>query len=1151
MNGAKRGHLFRERSAARMAVAICDYLEINNLAAKEERMLQKSIKDYRTFRARIIESPAVQRQIEDSWAKASVNADPWAYGPLPAQGLSYGRHVIHAFRSEVADTLGPIATGLSGPRLDSLLARRALRLPADVPLQLPRRVSAAFQLLWTLARMSWWRRVAARLRQIGTPQARRQVFRNYARTLWIDPPSYGDGLDFVLRHFALPISDKVLNDVAYLDLRSARNAWLLGVRNVETLKVFQDAWGRFPSEKLAVFIELGAIRTVEELAWLEPWRNKRDDGGNKVAGSAPVRRSMGRLLALGVPRQSMPKLLDFWGGCGLDDLNRSLVALAARGYTDKAGLFEALGESLWRARHARNWDFVIDVIGASEIREIALFDQLLGADTLPKPEVVHALLARGATLDDLAYLQSFLLTVSDRCQAPNEAIGLLMSEPHALSLRHLADCRGYVSQRCEDDLRSFLAYLARYGFRSADAVLSFQDAYRSWLAMPNIGRLLALHGGLRDAHTDPAVACAWICDVGEKYLDSLEYLVQALNISDRLAFQEIRPFARIAKSVLVWAVEERRLSTAEALRAWRRTSRGVEQVKAYEQDDPVFLLLLEDAMARGYFGHINRNMSAFWTAQWAEVETVLGRLPVEADQASRNDYWVRRSQLEAELCRRALPTLRHQLQATGGLLAKRLVLAAWKDAQAQVGELGSFNREVASLLDGQGPHSSELNELQADAISAVFGIDLRTDDARWAEVVGLDHHVEQLALRSYPMSFARQHVELKHPIDRKGLAAFVDAIHYGQNFREAISADVDRAWQNLSPKQMRQGGRVASMETLHRHLGVLLGMLPEAKSDALANEVEALGLESHEAARRKEAVRRLRDWFDVQLGDLLPQAVKVLAEQIGEVAAGRLARRLVDEPAHGLGMQDGLDAALVQTAARVRAVYGRWLYRQSENFSGTSESLGTREYRAVVSKHGAAYFSKVSADICSKENVAMWRESRHSHLLVFEMESRRLVAMAMLYVQRLITINAERPTLVMRAINTIPDVDMEHDADSIVQAFLAVGCQLAEANDLAAFAVPDDTDQHLLSNRNDIAACIKARCTPARRRRSERYDSQSQESVLPYAVRLDAREQFYGYEHGRAPVDTLYVLWAPPSASSLPGNVVGGLDRAVMTRSAV
>ncbi len=1035
---------------------------------------------------------------------------------------------------------------------DSSLARRALRLPVDMPLQPTRSIGAAFQLLWTFARISWWRRVASRLRRIGTPQARRVVFQNYARTLWIGPPSYGAGLDFLLRHFALPSSDRVLDDVAYLDLRNVRNAWLLGVPNVEALKVFQDSWGKFPPEKLAVFIELGAIRTCEELAWLEPWRNRWDEGGNKAAGSAPARRSMGRLLALGVPRRSTVKLLDFWGWCASGDLNRSLVALTERGYTDSARLFEALGETLWRARHARNWDFVIDVIGAREVQQFAFFDPVLRADTLPKPEVVRALQARGATLDDLAHLQSFLLTVSDHCKDPNQIVELLMAAPHTLSLRQLADCRGYASERREAELGSFLAYLTQYGFGSAEPVLAFQGVYRSWLKMPNIGRLLALYRGLRDAPPDPQVASAWIDDVGEKHLDSLEYLVHALSVTDRMAFQEIRPLARIAKCVLAWGIEDRGLKTLSALRMWQRSARGVEQVELHDRHDPVFRLLLEDATARRDFGQVNRNMSALWKAQRAETDAILGGFPAGADRTEVDAYWARQRKCEAELCQRALPHLQHQLEATGGFLAKGLIRATWIGPQAYARGVAVFNREVEALLDGRGPDAAELSELQADAISAVFGVDLRTIDAYWTEVTGLNHHVEKLVLRSYSMSFARQSVELTRPIDRKGLAAFVQAIRYGQSFRAAISTEVERAWQHLSPKQTRQGERSISMETLHRHLGVLLGVLPDTMSEALVNEVDILGLETHQPARRREALRRLYDWLDVDLADALPLATTVLQGRIGEVAAFRLARRLVDASALGPTPDDQLYVALAQTAARVREVFGHWLNRQLDNFSGTAETTGGREYRAVVSKHGAAYFSKVSADICSKENVAMWRESRHSHLLVFDMESRRLVAMAMLYVQRLVTINAERPTLVMRAINTIADEAMEHDAESIVQAFLTVGSQIAEANDLAAFAVPDNTDQHLLSNRNDIAACIKARCTPARTRQREPYNHRQWESVPPYAVKPGAREQFYGYEHGRASVDTLHVLWVPPaaSASSLPGNAVVGLDRPVAIPSA-
>ena len=1037
-------------------------------------------------------------------------------------------------------------------RLDTPLARRALRLPAKKPLQQAFPARAVLQLLLAVSTIAWWRRITIRLREIGTPQARREVFQSYARSWWINAPSYGEGLDFILRHFQLANSLAPLNDVASLGLRSVRNAWLLGLRDVEALKAFKDEWGRIPAEKLAVFIELGAIRSVDELAWLEPWRDQWDEGENNRAGSASARRSMKRLLELGVPRKSVTKLLSCWGRSGAEELNRSLATLAARGYTDSARLFEALGETLWRVRRAHNLDFVIDVIGAREIQEIALFDRLLDADTLPNAQIVHMLRARDATSEDLAHLQSFLLTAADRCEVPGVVVDLLLAEPHALRIRQLAHCQGYVSQRNADDLRTFLANLAHYGFGTADAVIAFQSVYRSWLTLPNIGRLLALHCGFRDAHAEPTAAAAWISDVGEKQIDSLEYLVQALRITDRLAFNEIRPLARIVRSVLVWAVEERRLDTREALCHWHRRSRGLEQVKAYESRDPVFLLVLEDALAREDFGHVNRNMGAFWQAQTSECNAVLGRAPIEAGEASVREYWAQRRMLEEELCQRVIPALRHQLQATGGLLAKSLIRAAWRDAHSYAQELDIFNRDVAALLDGYGPDSADISELQADAISAVFGIDLQRDDARWTQVVGYERHVEPLGSRLYSMRFAQQHVELKRSIDYKGLGAFVAAIHYGQRFRDAIGVDVNSAWHKLSPKPMRLAGTAASMETLHRHLGVLLGALPFAKCEAFAVEVEALGLETHEPAQRRQAVRRLIDWFDVQLGDALPHAAEMLEAEIGEVESARLARRLVDEPASGGELESPLAVALTQTAARVREVYGRWLYRERGKFSGTAEFDDSREYRAVVSKHGAAYFAKVGADLCSADNVAMWREARHSHLLVFDVAGRRLVAMAMLYVQRISAIDAKLPTLIMRAVNTLANEEPEHDVASIVEAFLTVGRHLAEDNHLAAFAVPDNTGQHLLSNRNDIAAGILERCRQRQPPCSSSYDSHSPERVVPYSVRPSAGEGFYGYEHGRAPVDTLHVLWAAPLPPALAssGNALEGVDGPVVRPNA-
>ncbi|AOK37120.1 hypothetical protein WL90_22535 [Burkholderia cenocepacia] len=356
-----------------------------------------------------------------------------------------------------------------------------------------------------------------------------------------------------------------------------------------------------------------------------------------------------------------------------------------------------------------------------------------------------------------------------------------------------------------------------------------------------------------------------------------------------------------------------------------------------------------------------------------------------------------------------------------------------------------------------------------------------------------------------------------------------EALDYARNFRQFISVDVGRASDGLSPRQMRENQRASTPQTLVRHLGAILGTLPDALCDALGSEVEALSLTTHDLERRYEAAERIANFFDVELGHTLPRSSQTLVGQLSEPARHMLSRRLVDTTSQGTGLEAApspdLVMALGQTGQRIREVYGRWIHRQLEAFSGGVLAAGDSSYRAVISKHGAAYFAKVATKLCSGDNVRMWHERRHSHLLVFDLARKRLSAMAMLYVEPIAAIDATRPTLIMRAINTVTDADSGHDATSIVRAFLAVGEQIAKENDLAAFAVPANTDQHLLSNRNDIVAAIMARCNGKASDHSLPEEDPARSEVASRVIRLRSDELFYGYERGRAPVDVLYALW--------------------------
>lgn len=168
----------------------------------------------------------------------------------------------------------------------------------------------------------------------------------------------------------------------------------------------------------------------------------------------------------------------------------------------------------------------------------------------------------------------------------------------------------------------------------------------------------------------------------------------------------------------------------------------------------------------------------------------------------------------------------------------------------------------------------------------------------------------------------------------------------------------------------------------------------------------------------------------------------------------------------------------------------------------------------------------------------MWREERQSHLVVFDPLTKRLVGMAMLYVERIEAIDPHRTTLVMRAINTVDGTDVRYDAESVVQSFLKVAQHIALDNNMAAVAFPsDDSGQHFMSNRDDIYKHVEKVHADAPQRRSLPRRDMTHDAAgfpaPPYSVALGGSEMFYGYEHGQGPVNTLYVMWQAPNPDAL------------------
>ncbi len=1088
---------------------------------------------YRAFRQRQLETEYARWRLDEGRSDLPRRTR-YGYDEAPRRGLAYGRRIIKAFRESVASGIDELCAPRSP---DADFARRALGIPDHVPVRLSWPAKIGVFLATGFFPVLALRLAADRLREVGTPEGRELIFDRLAGPALLKTPYYGDGLDFIVRKFTVPRSHAVLEQLQYFDVVTARNAWRLGIETAEELQaVFCGMSRSFPQGKLAVLIDLQVIRSVDELHWLESWREQNHGYNWDVESTDGGPQVIRRLLEHGVPRRATLKVLKFWRHCDPAGLDLTLRTLGERGAVDVAHLFELLVELLWKAR-PRNWHFVIDVIGAKEPEQWPLFSRVLEVEALPNEETVDELRTRGASLDDLSGLQSLMLQMRERDRDPRRSIDLLCSPPHSLGFNELVACRAYVIQRSDDDLASFLGVLERYGFGAPAGVLAFQHLYANGVASRNLDRLLSMYCALRNTSSVPETVAEWVGNIGANRIDAFEYLVSILPVPDLPAFDEVRQLAQIDRSLLEYAAEARKLRTVHALRAWQRASRGIEQVGWVSWQKPVSRLLLDDACARGNCFFVQGNLAAVSRASSAACRHLLGQLPFN-DEPACTIYWRRWHALELDIEVRILPGIQPQLDATGGMLAASLIGAYLAGAQEYERQLAAFRVEVESLLRGQGPSGAALSQLEAEAVTAVYGIELGEGDQRWSRAAGLVQHLDHLVKRNhYMMKWRRKPVELKRPIDSAGLRAIRAAIGYGATFRREADGDMSNACYRLSPKQLRDCSRQSvSPQTFHRHLGVLLGVIPADRVDRLLTHIETLEMHANDVDRRHAAAKQVADFFDVELHDAISEHGTTVAARLTEEAAGYLVMRLAGAPVADDSRvpRDRLIVVLGEIGARARGIYGTWAHRQVSAFKGRpSEKASEVEYQSSMSKYPAAYFAKVATKLCSADNVRMWREERQSHLVVFNPVSRRLVGMAMLYVERIDPIDPHRATLVMRAINTVNAADAQYEADSVVQSFVEVGIQIAQDNDLAAMAFPaDDDGQHYMSNRDDMYRYVEKICARAVDRRTAFLHMGAldgpEKPGLPYCVALDKGDTFYGYERGNGPVSKLYVIWQAP-----------------------
>ena len=472
-----------------------------------------------------------------------------------------------------------------------------------------------------------------------------------------------------------------------------------------------------------------------------------------------------------------------------------------------------------------------------------------------------------------------------------------------------------------------------------------------------------------------------------------------------------------------------------------------------------------------------------------------------------------------------MPALPRILASTGGVLLPSLLDVHEEDSDGLQRRLARLTPLLDDLLAGGGPCEPELSPLEAEAVSLVYRTPVQTVQSRWGQVVGHAHHahhVQRLQLRSqYTMAWRSVRWQLRSALDRSGFTPLLTAAKFSQGFRPSADGDMFSACRGLSPKQLRPSVAGSDLSTVALHLGSLLAVAAghEVVGAWLRGGFEDLSRMDEDSPEAYQRISALVDLFAVVLPDALDAHMSACIERLPDQDAVHWASRLGPAP-EGVSGQEQLRVMLLRTRAKVLPLYLGWAQRQLRRYQKTEQALVAR-----VSKAPTAFFAKSAVQLCTSDNVAMWREERLSHLVVFDPDGRRLAGMALLYVQPIAELDRARSSLVIRAINPTDEMLGGHAPESIVDSFLQVAVQIARDNRLACVAIPAPSGMHLMSNRAPIETYVKDRYVRRARQHVVRDADGKGQSLhdCPSAVRA----RFFAYEEGRELVEELYVVWRP------------------------
>ena len=838
--------------------------------------------DYRAWRAEqmaaIADTAASARQSYWPYDEKDEgrNEHPWRQA----------RERIVAFRAHVRGKLG------WQPDMDQMpLMRRALSIPSYVPMTRQWWMVILWLFITPFIPLRW-RLLAGRtlLGRVRTYEGREYLFERFVAPLWITRASYSEAIDHALRHLPLARAVKAYDALAFLERGDIDAVIRLGLTRVEDMpERWRDVRRCYALTVIHALIDEGVLQRIDEVDWL-PVRDHTYVSSPLNVDVARLRSMVRVLLSVGMPREKVPAILDCPHGYDAMQLSATLTLLRARDLADVAGLFDAVGERLWRVDEA-SWCFVVDTIGAGTPGDIKRFRSLLDLSRPAPVDVVTWMREHGASLDDLADAKEFLVQASRMGVPPVARLERLAQ--CELPVTDIVHCADYILHGEQDRLARYLDILARYGYGDRTSILAFHSCYVS-VGAATLDRLLNLVGALNDRAAASFVA-TWVKRAQmRQYLASLEYVVETMP-SKNLDDLNHRLFAMDMCPMLVrYVVEEQGLNTPRALYDWYYAEAwGAKDYAGRKAIDAAERVLVEDAFRRKNFAVLEGNRKCLDDVISARAMAMVA-IPTDRSEAGWSAYHDALRGIESRERDALTSMLPGMLAETRGVLLRSLLETTWSSELSVPALLATLRPLISDLVRGRGPTHASVTDIEAEAIAVTYGVAASLIGEYWTQVIGQETPWDAWYRdEPYVMHWQRSVYRISRPLDHDGLRCLAGAAQFARRFGER-DLDVFHACKHLRASQL--ANPLADHHALRRHLGVLLAAASddERVKEWLSTRLEALSNVDDESASAHREIGELHEFFC----EILPEALVA--------GLGRFAARFNDDEAHHLALR--LDA---------------------------------------------------------------------------------------------------------------------------------------------------------------------------------------------------------------------------------------------------